>query len=402
LIGESHLKRALILCLIPIAVNAQNWPEWGQNPRHTGAVRVAGQRPVQALGQFTYDNLADQIRDDSGGELLVHYMAPLVDRDEVFTMSRGTSQWLSCRSGQPPCGTQRWGQMEWGVTKLRATPEGLEQQWTAISTWKPVPDNGSGWEPVFHPALYGGYVYVPAAAGMVMKLDRQSGELIDCLQPFDERDTSRFISSPLTTDTDGSIYYTVMKLDPAEPWTKDVEEAFLVKIDSAGQAQKVAFSDLVSSAPGEGCTAIFSEAALPWPPAPDAKPPSASCGSQRPCGPCRRIGRNHLRHQPGTFQLSLWIRGGNQRGPVSQVERIVARSFVRWLRRAPASERRTRRMPLRNADWSRPGNQRDAGRQGLRPVECVACGGSRRIGAIRSSQPVQLLARAHVSLQRGG
>lgn len=92
-------------------------------------------------------------------------MAPLVDGDEVFTLSRGESTWDSCREGRLPCGAQRWGQMEWGVTKL----VGFQQQWTFLSSWKPVLNPTSGWEPVFHPALHGGFLYVPAAGGGVMK-----------------------------------------------------------------------------------------------------------------------------------------------------------------------------------------------------------------------------------------
>jgi outer membrane protein assembly factor BamB len=276
------LKRAPFLFLIAVTVHAQGWRQWGQNPRHSGAVPVAAQRPDRVLGKFTYDNLADQMRQSGNGNLLVHYMAPLVDGDEVFIMSRGDSQWISCRSAEPPCGAQRWGQMEWGVTKLRTAGGTLEKQWTAISSWKPAPDNGSGWEQVFHPALFGGYVYVPGEAGMLMKFDRQSGELVDCLQPFDEKDPNRFVTSPLTIDADGSIYYTVMKLDAAEPWTKDVQEAFLVKADSMGRTLKISFAELVRDAPVDGCATTFAADALPWPPAPDAKPPVAPCGSQRP------------------------------------------------------------------------------------------------------------------------
>jgi outer membrane protein assembly factor BamB len=258
------VKRAPFLALIALTLYAQGWQQWGQNSRHTGAVPVAAQMPVQVLDKFNYDRLADQMRQDADGDLLVHYMAPLVDGDDVFVMSRGDSNWISCQSGQAPCGPQEWGRMEWGVTKLRNNGGKLEKLWTAMSSWKPAPDNGSGWEPVFHPALSGGYVYLPGEAGMLMKIDRQTGQLIDCLQPFEENDPSRFVTSPLTVDTDGSVYYTVMKLDTLQPWTKDVEEAFLVKVDAAGRSHKVSFAELVPKAAAGGCAT------------------SAPCGSQRP------------------------------------------------------------------------------------------------------------------------
>ena len=266
-----------------VAAHAQEgWRQWGQNPRHSGAVPVAAQRPDRILGQFTYDNLAGAIQLDNAGSLLVHYMAPLVDGPEVFTMSRGDSDWVSCRSGQSPCGPQRWGQMQWGVTKLHAKADRLKKRWTAMSSWKPVPDNGSGWEPVFHPALVGGHLYVPGEAGMVMKFDRHTGELIECLQPFGENDPNRFVTSPLTVDADGSVYYTVMKLDAIEPWASDVKEAFLVKVEATGRIRKVSFAELISGAPADGCTTTFTGEALPWPPSPAAKAPVAPCGTQRP------------------------------------------------------------------------------------------------------------------------
>jgi len=135
-------------CLGAMPLAGQSWPQWGQNPRHTGMAGVSGQKPQQVLGEYTYDLLAEQMRRDSGESLLVHYMAPLVDGAEVFTLSRGNSEWVSCRTGETPCGTARWAQMEWGVTKLRDAGGGLEKQWSVVSSWKPPPDNGSGWEPV--------------------------------------------------------------------------------------------------------------------------------------------------------------------------------------------------------------------------------------------------------------
>ncbi len=282
LVTKTQTQTVALFCLLALAANAQSWPQWGQNARHTGAVAVAGQSLDRVLGQFTYDPLADQIRQDTGGDLLVHYMAPLVDGNDLFTLSRGDSTWISCRDQPAPCGTGRWGQMQWGVTKLRMRRGKLEKQWTAISSWKPVPDNGSGWEPVFHPALSRDGLYLPDGAGAVVKFDRQTGALLERLQPFVDSDPNRFVSSPLTIDADGSIYYTVMKLDTAAPWSKDVKEAWLVKIDSNGRAQKADFAQLISDAPVSACTTTFQSAPLPWPPASDASPPVSPCGSQRP------------------------------------------------------------------------------------------------------------------------
>ena len=276
------MRRWALLYLVPVAVHPQGWQQWGQNPLHTGAAPVAAQRPDQVLAQFTYDSLADDIRQDAGGNLIVHYMAPLVDGNEIFIMSRGDSQWTSCGRSPHPCGAEMWPSMQWGITKLRLTGGNLDPQWTVMSSWKPAPDNGSGWEPVFHPALSGPYVYMPGAGGTVIKLDRNSGDVVDRLQPFADNDPNRYVTSPLTIDADGSVYYTVLKLNAAEPWTRDVEEAFLVKADSMGRSNKISFRNLVPDAPADGCTTTFRREELPWPPAPDARPRTAPCGSQRP------------------------------------------------------------------------------------------------------------------------
>jgi hypothetical protein len=276
------VRSVLFIHLVSATLYAQGWQQWGQNAQHSGSAAGAAQKLERIAGEFVYDPLAEPIRRDHGGSLLVHYMAPLVDGDDVFVLSRGDSVWLSCREAFPPCGAQLWSGMQWGVTKLRRQNGQFEKQWTVISSWKPAPDNGSGWEPVFHPALYGAYIYVPAASGMVMKLDRKSGELIDCYDPFGDGEPNRYVTSPLTIDGGGAVYYTVMKVDGTDPWARDVEEAFLVKAVSAGEISKVSFRDLVPDAPVDGCTTTFTADALPWPPAPDAKPPAAPCGSQRP------------------------------------------------------------------------------------------------------------------------
>src|SRR5580700_3315882 len=96
------------VALIALAANAQDWQQWGQNSSHTGAVSVVAQQPWELLGQFNYDPLADQVR--GSGDLLVHYMAPLVSGNSVFIMSRGNSTWLSCATNPSPCGTARWPQ----------------------------------------------------------------------------------------------------------------------------------------------------------------------------------------------------------------------------------------------------------------------------------------------------
>ena len=284
-LGQLRLFLACVL-LAPYSV-AQTWPQWGRNAEHTGFASAKGQAPDRILGSFLYDPLADQISRDAGGELLVHYMTPLVDDGDVFIMSRGASRWASCRDTPPPCGTQLWSRMQWGVTKLSSRQGGLTSRWTALSTWTPPPVSASGWEPVFHPALRGRYLYMPGGAGSLLKFNRRTGELIATIQPFGETDTNRYVISPLTVDAAGAVYYTVVQLDAAQPWQSDVREAWLIKVNSAVETQtegtqKISFAELLPQAPVDGCVTTFSQKDLPWPPSRDASPPALPCGGQRP------------------------------------------------------------------------------------------------------------------------
>jgi hypothetical protein len=179
--------------------------------------------------------------------------------------------------------------MTWGITKLHTVSDGVQQVWTALSTWKPAPDDGSGWEPVFHPALHSGFVYAPGDAGSLLRFDRHSGILVDRLQPFDDEDPNRYVVSPVTVGPDGSVYYAVLRLDAVQPWSADAQEAWLVKFDPGNNASRVSFGELAPAAPVDDCYTTFAGMPLPWPPAPDAVPPTSVCGSQRPPSTPRRL-----------------------------------------------------------------------------------------------------------------
>src|SRR4029450_5979514 len=98
-----------------------------------------------------------------------------------------------------------------------------------------------GWEPVFHPALSSDYIYVPGAGGTVWKVRRDNGEA-SSLNPFGAVDPFTFVAGPVTIDGSGSIFYNVVKSDPANPaggapTFTDVAGAWLVKISDADSAR---------------------------------------------------------------------------------------------------------------------------------------------------------------------
>jgi hypothetical protein len=168
------------------------------------------------LASLTVDPFAEQEAADGGrGALLVHYQSPLLDGDDVFMTSK-SGTYRSCDppgSGRPaPCGSDAWNGMIWNVKRLSWEGGRLTERWTAASDWKPVPDAGAlaSWEPVFHPVLARGAVWMPAAGGAVVQLDRQSGRALSRVSPLTGPGT--YVAGPLTADEAGNLYYTAMTL----------------------------------------------------------------------------------------------------------------------------------------------------------------------------------------------
>ena len=108
------------------------------------------------------------------------------------------------------------------------------------------------------------------------------------INPFSRTiDPNTFVSSPLTADAHGNIYFNVLKLAPADPWVgNDVVGAWLVKVAPDDSANVVTYATLVPNAPPPDSTKcpgmFFEEKTLPWPPSRKAKPMTELCGSQRP------------------------------------------------------------------------------------------------------------------------
>jgi hypothetical protein len=266
------------------------WAEWGRTPDHEGRIDVTAQTPVHLLSSLTFDPLLPAEQLEGGGSVLIHYQSPLLDDGDVFMEVKGGA-YRACDppgSGKPaPCGSANWSTETWSEARFVWEGGALVEKWRYESDWKPEPDDGGflgGWEPVFHAALAGDYLVVPGAGGAVHVVARADGSLIDTVNPFGVTpDPDTFVAGPLTVGSDGSVYYNALALAQDNPWTTDVAGAWLVRIAPDGTPSTAAFSTLVPGAPtGTTCTGSFSSAELPWPPAPDAKPPPLPCGSPRP------------------------------------------------------------------------------------------------------------------------
>lgn len=290
----------LALVLVSSAVaQQQTWNQWAGGPGHNGTLPVAGHRFAKQLANIVVDPFADAARAEAGGALLVHYQTPLSDGIDVF---------MEVKSGAYT-GFRTWETQIWNVRKFQWQNGQLVARWTAESDWKPVPSNGPRFEPVFHAAMTKKFVYMAGAGGTVLEVDRRSGAIVRRLGNFnDSIDPRTYVTSPITIDGHGNLYYNVVRMGTGgqNPWTTDIADAWLVKVQPGGTASRVSYSALVPNAPRptDACLGEFPPATAPWPPSPDAVPGSVPCGSQRaginvtpavgPDGTIYTVSRAHL------------------------------------------------------------------------------------------------------------
>jgi hypothetical protein len=300
---------AFCLLLVTGFASAQPfWSQWGRNAQHTGMVNIAGQQINEKLADIVYDPFTQQEQIESGGELLAHYQATLIDGNTFYMMQKSGS-YHSCQPAGSwvdgfPCGPNAWNSMQWNVVRYDWQVNTPVAAWTFPSDWKPEPNATNvlmgyvglqGWEPVFHPALANGSLYVPGAGGTLWRVNTTTGQAQSHINPFSGGGVdpaSTFVAGPLTADSSGNIYYNVIELNTkGNPWEQnDVAGAWLVKVAPNDSSATVTFATLVPNAPpgtSTNCLGTFADlndggASLPWPPPQRGFPPSVICGSQRP------------------------------------------------------------------------------------------------------------------------
>lgn len=270
----------------PLTIHAQGvslaWPQWAQNPQHTGFLNVAGQPLNRNLVDVVYDPLVPDERAATGGDLLVHYQTPLVDGNDVFMESKAGTYTTSSYA------TQTWHQ-----NKFTWQGDGtLKKIWTFDSDWVAPGSQKNFWEPVYHAALANGFVYDPGAGGTIFKLNRLDGTVVSRINPFDAVDANTYTASPLSTDSAGNIYYNVVRITGGSTsfYSNDVVNSWLVKVGPDDSVAKVDYTALLRQATivgepvpsaNDDCKVSFSSSQLPWPPSPTAVPGTTKCGAQR-------------------------------------------------------------------------------------------------------------------------
>lgn len=272
------LSLALGSLLVAGALAAQEWPQWGRDPQHTGQVSIVGQSLNQNVVNLVYDPLVpDEMAavNQAFGEndLLAHYQAPLVDGNDVYMMFK------SGHYSKNAYATQNWGE-----TKYTWSGSTLVTQWAFATDWKAPGNQDDFWEPVFHPALANGVLYVPGAGGSIWKVNKTTGAG-SRINPFIGIDPNTYTSSPISVDAAGNVYYTVVQIQPSgDFYQKDAVDSWLVKVTPSDAISRVSYSVLTAGAPAAtaACANAFSdEATLPWPPSPTSVAPSVTCGLQR-------------------------------------------------------------------------------------------------------------------------
>ncbi|MGA8810841.1 MAG: hypothetical protein WB973_23455 [Thermoanaerobaculia bacterium] len=266
------LNRLFALTMIALSAAAAHaqWSQFAGNPRHTGDSAILAQPLRNVLADVVYDPLVPDELEANSGELLIHYAVPLLDGDDVF-MAFKELVFIGPFEGIP----------YWGVKRLRWENGKLVEKWLARTDWAPVPN--PGWEPSMQPVLASGFVYLPAGGGTLLKMDRNSGEIITRINPFASLDFATFMSGPPTIDAAGNVVYGAFRLNLDAPWSSDVTGAWLVRVTPDGTAKAVPLQPLVSNAPNPAaqCRSHFGFGTH-LPPSPDAVAPSTVCGSQRP------------------------------------------------------------------------------------------------------------------------
>jgi hypothetical protein len=269
------------LLLLSLPAAAQDWGQWGRNAQHTSATSAIGQPARNILEDIVYDPFveAEKADPDYFGDLAVHYQVPILDGDDVF---------MEFKTGTFT-GAESWNTQIWNEKRLHWEHGHLETEWSFQSDWKPVSFSlsagGPEWEPVFHAALSGQFIYLPGFGGSIFKVNKTTGALVARISPFGPGlNADTFTIGPLTADAAGNVIYQVLKLDHAQPWDVDVKNSWLVKVAPNGTVKTATFTSLTPGAPrgNDQCLGIFDVTQLPWPPSPTAVPPTLPCGTQRP------------------------------------------------------------------------------------------------------------------------
>jgi hypothetical protein len=271
------LRAALIVAAsasMGAAPGGPSWPQWAQNPQHTGFINVNGDSLNRILADIVYDPLVPSEQQHNDGDLLVHYQVPLVEGNDVY---------MESKSGNYSAG--KYAAQSWHQNRFTWVGRKLVRIWTFDSDWFAPGSQADFWEPVYHAVLANGYVYDPGAGGTIFKLNKTDGSVVKRINPFGTTiDLNTYTAGPISADSSGNLYYNVVKLQyDGAFYGKDAVDSWLVKVAPNDQASVVSYTGLNPGAPNatDLCYNAFGTGSLPWPPSATAIPGRITCGLQR-------------------------------------------------------------------------------------------------------------------------
>ncbi len=209
-----------------VSVYAQ-WNQWAHDPQHNGYVPDVEGQPVNNIRwALEYDHSTP------GGSIFIHYASPLIDgSNNIYMTERERID----------------GVVHYGVMKLDATGAVLCRY---ASDYAVPPFPFSRWEPVFHPVLTNGLLYVPRGRGALQGISPDDcSEIGDPIAPYpipDDPDLLRqllmtvFVAGVPTADASGNVFYPLLALS-GNPL--NLKSQF-VRVDASGPVTSVNYEDL--------------------------------------------------------------------------------------------------------------------------------------------------------------
>jgi hypothetical protein len=99
-----------------------SWPQWAQNPQHTGFIHITSQPPNNRLAEITYDPFVRLEQREDFGLLVVHYQVPLTEGNHAY-MEFKTGKWIVCHPRYAwlqgaACGPNTWDKEIWNEKRL--------------------------------------------------------------------------------------------------------------------------------------------------------------------------------------------------------------------------------------------------------------------------------------------
>lgn len=246
---------------------------------------------ISDLDRFVRHEIADAAAFGWLALKLARDSEPLVVGLDVYVQVK-LGPYTPCSTVGPvdECGSNLWHEQTWGVRAYRWIGRNLVLQWERSSSWHPSHTDrlSQQWEPLFQAAIVGPDIYIPEAEGRVARVNRATGELVALLPSpapaADGFDTE--VSSGLTTDRAGNVYYTAMTASPTDPF--GAKASWIVRARPDNTIEAVSVVSLAD--PDPACVTPFSfrrflnppaAAPLPWPPEVGAIGPTFGCGETR-------------------------------------------------------------------------------------------------------------------------